>query len=115
MIRRLDRSGLLSSFSNASSIRDSITGTTTTAVTLCFSMSSNTWAGLNLLCSTNVEPRNIPMVACRKPSAWNIGAGSDVTSLALNGTCDRIPPIGAKVGGGCGSRPSGCRWCRWSG
>ena len=39
------------------------------------------------------------MVACRKPSAWNIGAGSEVTSLALNGTCDRIPPIGANVGG----------------
>ena len=39
------------------------------------------------------------MVACRKPSAWNIGAGSEVTSLALNGTCDRMPPIGASVGG----------------
>src|ERR1700722_17419943 len=39
------------------------------------------------------------MVACRNPSAWNIGAGSEVTSLALNGTCDRIPPIGANVGG----------------
>ncbi len=39
------------------------------------------------------------MVACRKPSAWNIGAGSDVTSLALNGTCDSTPPIGASDGG----------------
>ncbi len=39
------------------------------------------------------------MVACRKPSAWNIGAGSDVTSLALNGTCESTPPIGARVGG----------------
>src|ERR1700761_1846455 len=39
------------------------------------------------------------MVACRKPSAWNIGAGSEVTSLALNGTCDKMPPIGANVGG----------------
>ena len=39
------------------------------------------------------------MVACRKPSAWNIGAGSEVTSFALNGTCDRMPPIGANVGG----------------
>src|SRR6202012_4856446 len=74
-------------------------GTTTTAVTLCFSMSSSTSAGLNLPCSTSVEPKNIPMVACRKPSAWNIGAGSEVTSLALNGTCDKIPPIGANVGG----------------
>ena len=39
------------------------------------------------------------MVACRKPSAWNIGAGSEVTSPALNGTCDRMPPIGASDGG----------------
>lgn len=39
------------------------------------------------------------MVACRKPSAWNIGAGSDVTSPALNGTCERTPPIGASEGG----------------
>ena len=39
------------------------------------------------------------MVACRNPRAWNIGAGSDVTSLALNGTCDRTPPIGASDGG----------------
>ena len=54
---------------------------------------------LNLPCSTRVEPKNIPMVACRRPSAWNIGAGSEVTSLALNGTCDEIPPIGANVGG----------------
>ena len=42
MIRRLDRSGFSSIFSSASSMRDSITGTTTIAVTLCFSMSSNT-------------------------------------------------------------------------
>ena len=39
------------------------------------------------------------MVACRKPSAWNIGAGSDVTSPDLNGTCESTPPIGASVGG----------------
>ena len=39
------------------------------------------------------------MVACRKPRAWNIGAGSEVTSSALNGTCDKMPPIGANVGG----------------
>ena len=39
------------------------------------------------------------MVACRKPSAWNIGAGSDVTSPDLNGTCDSTPPIGASDGG----------------
>src|ERR1700744_5685111 len=39
------------------------------------------------------------MVARRKPSAWNIGAGSEATSLALNGTCDKMPPIGARVGG----------------
>ena len=38
-------------------------------------------------------------MACRKPSAWNIGAGSDVTSLALNGTCESTPPIGASDGG----------------
>ena len=38
-------------------------------------------------------------MACRKPSAWNIGAGSDVTSLALNGTWDSTPPIGASDGG----------------
>ena len=76
-----------------------MTGTTTTAVTLCSAMSSKTWSGLNLLCTTNVDPRNMPMVACRKPRAWNIGAGNAVTSFALNGTCDRMPPIGANVGG----------------
>src|SRR6202012_2422091 len=82
-------------------------GTTTTAVPLCFSMSASPSAGLNLPCSTSVEPKNIPMVACRKPSAWNIGAGSEVTWLALNGTCDRIPPIGANDGGGLRFAPFG--------
>ncbi len=46
-------------------MRDSITGTTTMAVTLCFSMSSSTSGGLNFRRSTSVEPRNIAMVACR--------------------------------------------------
>jgi hypothetical protein len=39
------------------------------------------------------------MVACRKPSAWNIGAGNEVTSPDLNGTCESTPPIGAREGG----------------
>ena len=65
MIRKLDRSGLDSIFSSASSIRDSITGTTTIAVTLYLATSSSTVAGLNLRCSTSVEPSVIAMVACR--------------------------------------------------
>src|SRR6185369_403027 len=55
--------------------------------------------GLKRLRNTRVEPSIIAIVACRNPSAWNIGAGSDVTSRALNGTCDRMPPMGASVGG----------------
>ena len=69
------------------------------AVALFFSMSASTVAGLNRRRSTSVEPRNIAIVACRKPSAWNIGAGSDVTSLALNGMWESTPPIGARDGG----------------
>ena len=65
MIRSEDRSGLGSIFSSASSIRDNITGTTTMAVTLCLATSSRTVAGLNLRCSTSVEPIVIAMVACR--------------------------------------------------
>ena len=80
-------------------MRDSITGTTTIAVTLFFSMSASTVGGLKRRRSTSVEPSIIAMVACRKPSAWNIGAGSDVTSPALNGTWDSTPPIGASDGG----------------
>ena len=76
-----------------------MTGTTTIAVTLCVSMSASTVAGLNRRRSTSVEPSIIAMVACRKPSAWNIGAGNDVTSPDLNGTCDSTPPIGASDGG----------------
>ena len=76
-----------------------MTGTTTIAVALFFSMSASTVAGLNRRRSTSVEPSNIAIVACRKPRAWNIGAGSDVTSLALNGTWDSTPPIGASDGG----------------
>jgi hypothetical protein len=90
---------LVSIFSSASSIRDSMTGTTTTAVTLCLSMSSNTAGGLNRRRNTSVSPSIMAMVACRYPKAWNIGAGSDVTSPALNGTCERMPPIGARDGG----------------
>ena len=66
---------------------------------LFFSMSARTVAGLKRRRSTSVEPSIIAMVACRKPSAWNIGAGSDVTSPALNGTWDSTPPIGASDGG----------------
>ena len=62
---KLDRSGFLSIFSTASRIRDSITGTTTMAVTLCSSMSSSTSGGLNLRRKTSVDPRNIASVACR--------------------------------------------------
>ncbi len=98
-MRRLDRSGLCSIASRASRMRDSITGTTTIAVTLCFSMSSSTVAGLKRRRSTSVVPSIIAMVACRKPSAWNIGAGKDVISPYLNGTWDRMPPIGASDGG----------------
>ena len=98
-MRRLDRSGLGLVFSSSSRRRDNITGTTTRAVTRCFSMSVSTVAGLNRLRSTNVLPSIIAMVACRKPSAWNIGAGSDVSSPDLNGTCDSTPPIGASDGG----------------
>ena len=76
-----------------------MTGTTTIAVALFFSMSASTVAGLKRRRNTSVEPRIIAIVACRKPSAWNIGAGSDVTSLALNGTCESTPPIGASDGG----------------
>ena len=98
-MRRLERFGLGSVFSSSSRMRDNITGTTTIAVTPFFSMSASTVAGLNLRRSTSVLPSIIAMVACRKPSAWNIGAGSDVTSPPLNGTCDRTPPIGASDGG----------------
>ena len=66
-------------------MRDSITGTTTIAVTLCSSMSASTVGGLKRRRNTSVVPSIIAMVACRKPSAWNIGAGSDVTSPDLNG------------------------------
>src|SRR6478735_7244958 len=98
-MRSDDRSGLRSIASSASSMRDNMTGTTTTAVTLYFSMSSSTAAGLKRRRNTSVVPSIIAMVACRKPSAWNIGAGSDVTSPDLNGTCDSTPPMGASVGG----------------
>ena len=98
-MRSEDRSGLGCVFSSSSSRRDSITGTTTSAVALFFSMSASTVAGLKRRRNTSVEPSIIAMVACRKPSAWNIGAGSEVISLALNGTCDSTPPIGASDGG----------------
>ena len=65
MIRKLDRSGLVDIASSASSIRDSITGTTTIAVTLCVATSESTTAGVNRRCSTSVEPSVIAMVACR--------------------------------------------------
>ena len=88
-------------------MRDSITGTTTSAVARYFSMSSMTVRGRNLRRRTSVEPSVIAIVACRYPSAWNIGDGSDVTSPALNGTCERTPPIGASVGGVCRVAPLG--------
>ena len=65
MIRKLDRSGFLSIFSSASRIRDSITGTTTMAVTLCFSMSSSTSGGLNLPAQHQRRAQEHPKVACR--------------------------------------------------
>ena len=46
-------------------MRDSITGTTTIAVALYFSMSSSTVGGLNLRRSTSVEPSIIAIVPCR--------------------------------------------------
>nr|CRL80079.1 hypothetical protein CPGR_03275 [Mycolicibacter nonchromogenicus] len=64
-IRRFDRSGLGLVFSSWSRIRDSITGTTTTPVTLCFSRSSSTVAGLKRRRSTSVEPKNMASVPCR--------------------------------------------------
>ncbi|CNW27404.1 Uncharacterised protein [Mycobacterium tuberculosis] len=63
-IFKLDKSGLGSVFSSWSRIRDSITGTTTMDVALCFSMSSSTNAGLNRRRSTSVEPRNMASAAC---------------------------------------------------
>ena len=53
-IRSDDRSGLRSIASSASRMRDSMTGTTTIAVTLCFSMSASTVGGLNRRRSTSV-------------------------------------------------------------
>ena len=107
MIRNDDRSGLGSILASASSMRDSITGTTTTAVTLRSAMSWSTVAGLNRRRSTRVEPSVAAMVACRKPSAWNIGEGSAVTSPALNGTDESTPPRGARLGGVCRVAPLG--------
>src|ERR1700710_1136875 len=62
-------------------------------------MSASTVAGLNLRRRTKVSPNIIAIVACRNPSAWNIGAGNDVTSPERNGTCDNTPPMGANDGG----------------
>ena len=106
-MRSDDRSGLGLVLSSSSSMRESITGTTTIAVARCFSMSASTVAGLNRRRSNSVDPSIIAMVACRKPSAWNIGAGSEVTSLALNGTADSTPPIGASDGGALRLAPLG--------
>ena len=98
-IRSDDKSGLGWVISSWSKMRDSMIGTTTVAVTLCFSMSASTVAGLKRRRSTSVDPSIIASVPCRKPSAWNIGAGSEVTSPALNGTCASTPPIGASDNG----------------
>ncbi len=106
-MRSEDKLGLGVICSRWSSIRESMTGTTTMAVTWCFSTSSNRVAGLNRRRSTSVVPNIIAMVACRKPSAWNIGAGSEVTSPALNGTCESTPPIGASDGGAARLAPLG--------
>ena len=39
--------------------------------------------------------------------AWNIGEGNAVISPALNGTLDKTPPTGARVGGECRVAPLG--------
>ena len=81
------------SSSPRSTIRESITGTTTIAVARCSSRLSSVTSGSNRRRTTSVEPRPTPTIACMNPSAWNIGTHSSVTSRARNGTLLSRPPI----------------------
>src|SRR5436305_1007971 len=48
---------------------------------------------------TSVDPRPTPTIAWAKPSAWNIGAHSSVTSRARNGTLlSRLPRMPSERG-----------------
>src|SRR5947209_5667154 len=93
MIRSEDVSRRLISSSPTSTMRDSITGTTTIAVALCSSRLSSVVSGSNRRRTTSVEPSPTPTIACMNPRAWNIGTHSSVTSRARNGTLLSRPPI----------------------
>ena len=68
------------SASSNDTIRESITGTTTSAVGRSRAIASSTASGLKRRCTIVVQPRIIDRTICVKPRPWNIGAATYVDS-----------------------------------
>src|SRR3954469_26081462 len=80
-------------------MRWSITGTTASVVHSNWAVALRQSSGLNLRRRTTVEPRPRPMLQCRKPHEWNIGAATWVISLALSGIFDSSVDTGSSDAG----------------
>ena len=107
MIRSAEVSRCLTASAPRSTIRESITGTTTIAVARLRSRLSSVTSGSNRRRTTSVEPSPTPTIACMNPSAWNIGTHSSVTSRERNGTLLSRPPISDSECGSARGAPLG--------
>ncbi len=110
MTRSEPRSWCAIDFAPSSSIRWSMTGTTTSAVAPCSSIACRVSCASKRRRRTSVEPSAIASTRCAKPQEWNIGAAIIVRSRARSGIdassaaagssdagCGRLAPFGAPV------------------
>ncbi len=107
MIRSAEVSRCLTASAPRSTIRESITGTTTIAVARLRSRLSSVTSGSNRRRTTSVDPSPTPTIACMNPSAWYIGTHSSVTSRERNGTLLSRPPISDSECGSARGAPLG--------